>query len=108
MPRTVAIIDLPVNGVGDREAVTVSEYCWLVEIQEKSTVTPWPTTDYNVSDVVSGGTYKHKKLGTPWAFPEGNFRPGEIVGYVETALPDGTPSGSSTFEVTQHIGGRHK
>ena len=108
MPRTVSIIDLAVNGAGNREAVTVTEYCWLVEILEKRTVANWPTTDYNVSDVASGGTYTHKKLGTSFSFPEGNFIPNDIVGYVETSLANGTPSGSSTFEVIQHIGGKFR
>ena len=106
MVKTVVTTDFLVNGVGDREAVTVSQYCWRVSIREKRTVAGWPTLDYNVSDVPSGGGFTHIKLGLTFPFPEGNFSPGETVGYVETALADGTPSGSTTFERIEEIGSR--
>ncbi len=106
MTKTVVTTDFPVNGVGDREAVTVSQYCWRVSIREKRTGAGWPTLDYNVSDVPSGGGFTHIKLGLTFPFPGGNFSPGETVGYVETALADGTPSGSTTFERIEEIGSR--
>ena len=91
--------DFTVNGVGDREAIIASQTCREITIREKPTVALWPTTDYNVSNVASGGNYTHRKLGTNYTFRSpSSFYAGEIVGYVETALADGTPSGSSTFE----------
>ena len=91
--------DMTVNGVGDREAVKSPGYFKMVRIQEKATVASFPTVEFNVSNVASGGSYEHKKLGESHVFTSPTcYVTGEVVGYVETALSDGTPSGSSTFE----------
>lgn len=100
--KTIRIYKFTVNGVGDREPITVAQECRRVTVREDPTVASWPTTDYNISDVASGGTYTHLKLGLSKVVAEnlsgGIFRSGEIVGYIETSDADGTPSGSTTFE----------
>src|SRR4051812_47790963 len=101
--KTIKVTKITVNGVGSREAITCTARCRRVTVREDPTVTDWPTTDYNVSDVATGGTYTHRKLGTQCQVaeaPHGHpFSVGEVVGYIETAGTDGTPSGSSTFEI---------
>lgn len=101
--KTIKTIKITVNGIGEREAITCPMRCRRVTVREDPTVASWPTTDYNVSDVATGGDYTHRSMGLSMVVadaPQGHdFSPSETVAYIETADTDGTPSGSSTFEV---------
>ena len=93
--------DVTVNNTGDREAITVTGRCTLVEFREKKQDDPWSPQDYEVGDVVSGGDVTRRAAGVPIFFEprKGNqfFSPGETIGYAATL------TSSVTFERIEYL-----
>lgn len=85
-----------VNNVGDREPITVNNYCQTVTIQESPSVADWPTQGFNLSTVASGGDVAQYSPGIAYTFPMRRggqlYQPGEILAYIETL------SGATTFQ----------
>ena len=86
------ITDLVVDNIGNREPVTATRDCRSITVVEYQ-----GTTDFIISDVVSGGVTITVPAGQPWTFnaPASNksyIRSGVIVGYIATA------SGTVTFK----------
>jgi len=90
---------ITVNNAGNREAITAFTICKRIWIQESPSVTNWPTSDFETSDVASGGQAASYKAGTtpPYFKPQsGQFYPGDIAGYA--ALIPASPGASTTFQ----------
>jgi len=84
-----------VNASGDPEPVIAHTECTEIIVKEDPSVSGWPTVDYNVLGSVSGSTRIRCAAGTEHRFPaswQQAFKPGDIVGYVETV------TGSTTFQ----------
>lgn len=99
----IKVLTFTVNDAGSREAVTVTNRCRFVEIREKNTGGTWNPTDYEVSDVATGGSVSRRSAGTPFFFEprKGSqaFAPGETIGFVATL----TVPSSVTFERIEHV-----
>ena len=84
-----------VNNIGSPEAVVATCACRTVTIGEDPSVTGWPTTDFLITGNESGSGAIQRPAGTQWTFEDPllrrGFKPGDIVGYVETV------TGSTTF-----------
>lgn len=98
MAVKVKTYQMTVNHTGDREAVTCTNKCETVEVQELPSVEN-PQL-YYVSDVPSGGVAAERNAGTPFFFNAGKrgiFEAGETVGYIATE------TGPTTFQRIEHL-----
>ena len=88
MPGSFRVFNFTVNNIGNREAIQVSADCACFEIIEDPGNANWPTEDYKISDVATGGTSVQRKGGVPLTFDrKGNgqrYGPNETFGYIET------------------------
>ena len=84
MPRLIPFL-FTVNDAGNREPITVTGNPRKVTIIELNTGAAWPTTDYEISNVISGGTAHRVLAGFPTVYlasQEKNslrFDPNEII-----------------------------
>ena len=79
------------NNVGDRDELVTVRVCKKVVITEDRKNANWPTTEYNWSDVASGGVVITRKRGEETIFekhtPDGRiilYSAGERVAFFET------------------------
>lgn len=79
-----------VNDAGNREAITAATRCRKVTIIEQNLGASWPTTEYEVGDVISGGVAQRIMAGQAKVFLPSQrenmqmWEPGEIIGYAAT------------------------
>ena len=96
----IRVFTFSVNNAGNREAIQVSDYCSKFEIMEDPSVANWPTQDYKISDVATGGTAVQRSAGTPFFFDRKlgkQYSPNETIAYIETL------SGVTTFQRIEYI-----
>lgn len=91
---------LTVSDEGDPNPVIATIGTRKITIGEDASIEGWPTTDYLVKGADPGSAFMRKAAGTTfsfefpinrWSQERPGFRPGEIVGYVQTV------TGSTTF-----------
>lgn len=82
--KQINVTNVPANN-----PVTVLSVCKRVRVGELESNAGYPTTDFKVHSPLSTDDAFHRIGGESWTFEAQNrqfFRPGDIVGYLESSI----------------------